>query len=64
MTIVTPACMFCGKTSEMEVPVAAAKALESGAHIQDALPGMPAPEREQVRSGIHPECWAAGFGAP
>lgn len=61
--IVTPACMFCGQVSEVEVPVAAAKALDAGALIQDALPGAPAPERELVRSGIHPDCWTAGFGS-
>ena len=61
-TIETPACMFCGKSSRVDIPVPAAKALAAGALIQDALPAMPAPERELVRSGIHPECWESGFG--
>jgi len=53
---VTPACMFCGRTSDE------AAALRAGAPIQDAAPNRPAPESELIRSGIHPACWADAFG--
>jgi hypothetical protein len=58
----TDACMFCQRTSVVEQTAAEAGALRSGAVIQDAMPERPAPERELIRSGIHPECWAENFG--
>ncbi|WP_288785949.1 hypothetical protein [uncultured Microbacterium sp.] len=59
---VTPACMFCGRTSVVELTSDEAAALRAGAPIQDAAPNRPAPERELIRSGIHPACWADAFG--
>lgn len=34
----------------------------SGMHIQDAMPNVPAEEREFLISGITPEEWKATFG--
>lgn len=59
---VTPACMFCGRTSVVELASHEAAALRAGAPIQDAAPNRPAPERELIRSGIHPACWVDAFG--
>jgi len=58
----TAACMFCQQVSGVELTVAEAAAWRSGVVIQDAMPERPAPERELIRSGIHPECWAINFG--
>lgn len=59
---VTPACMFCQQASIVELTPAEADALRAGALIQDAAPTRPAPERELIRTGIHPGCWDAAFG--
>lgn len=58
----TPACMFCHQSSVVELTAAEAAALRAGALIQDAAPTRPAAERELIRSGIHPQCWADNFG--
>lgn len=59
---ITPACMFCGRTSIVELTRGEADALRAGALIQDAAPTRPAPERELIRTGIHPACWDDAFG--
>lgn len=61
-THTTPACIFCHRSSVVELTAQEAAALRAGALIQDAAPTRPAPERELIRSGIHPECWADKFG--
>lgn len=58
----TQACMFCGKTSIIDLPFDAVRELAVGAAVQDVLPLMPPAYREVVRSGIHPECWESAFG--
>lgn len=58
----TAACMFCQRTSIVELTAAEVGAWLSGVAIQDAMPERGAPERELIRSGIHPECWAESFG--
>jgi len=61
-TVTTPACMMCGKTSEMEVDSLALYRWQTmGMLIQTAFPDMPAPEREQLKTGTHPSCWDAMF---
>lgn len=60
--VITPACMVCGKTSEMEVDsVALHRWQKLGVLIQVAFPDMPAPEREQLKTGTHPACWDEMF---
>lgn len=39
-------------------------AWESGTKIQDAMPNVPAPLREFVKSGITPQEWTEMFGRP
>ena len=61
---VTNACQFCGAASTVELTAAEVAAWLTGAPIQDAMPDRPAPSRELVRNGTHPECWTAMFGSP
>lgn len=59
---ITPPCMVCGKSSEMEVDsVALHRWQTQGWLIQTAFPDMPAPEREQLKTGTHPACWTEMF---
>ena len=63
--IPTPRCFKCGKKGELEIPTeisfAGIKKNEQGALIQDAFPTLTTDEREQLLTGIHPECWKAIF---
>lgn len=62
----TPECAWCGKGGVVEI-----KFIEYVAYfldrklIQEAMPNVPAPIREQIKTGYHPECFAefAGGGA-
>lgn len=60
----TPPCIVCGRSSVIELPAYAAAALSAGAPVQNVLPDLARPEREQLISGTHPACWAATFGTP
>jgi len=62
ITHVTAACMSCHRESAIDLTAQEVASWQAGTPIQDAMPGRPAPERELIRSGIHPECWAAAFG--
>ena len=57
----TRPCMFCDRRSTVELTTSEAAAWQSGALIQDAMPSRSIDERELIRSGIHPECWASNF---
>ena len=59
---VTPVCVFCHQTSIVELTAEEASALVAGVVIQDAAASRPGPERELIRTGIHPECWTENFG--
>ena len=61
-TYVTPSCIVCRQVSYIELPAHIAAALSAGVPVQDLLPVMARPEREQLISGTHPACWAARFG--
>jgi len=58
----TQACMFCDQCSTVELTSAEATAWRAGVVIQGAMPDRSIPERELIRSGIHPECWAENLG--
>jgi hypothetical protein len=58
----TPKCMHCGLSDTMSLPVAAVDSYKAGALIQEAFPFFSAEKREQVKTGIHPECWIDIFG--
>ena len=56
-------CPFCGETSFVTVPMEGLFAWKSGEmNIQRALPDVPASIREQLISGICPDCWEKAFG--
>lgn len=56
--IVEVTCVSCNTPHTVIVPTAGYKRWASGqAHIQDALPGLSAAERELLISGICPVCW-------
>ena len=56
--------MISGKTHTLEVDCTEEQiaAWEAGVKIQDAMPRLPAPLREFVKSGITPEEWCQTFG--
>lgn len=62
-------CPVCHKTSRIEVDEDAYDAYTTprewgGKLIQDAFPNLSPGEREQIKTGIHPECWDKLFGGP
>lgn len=63
-TYKTPPCIICRQVSFIQLPAYIGAALSAGVLVQDLLPEMPRPDREQLISGTHPACWAAQFGRP
>ena len=61
VTITTPACMVCRKTSEVELTVDEYAAYKHGDYIQVALSSRSDDFRELVKSGTHSECWDTMF---
>lgn len=60
----TPSCSWCGKTGTVELTFKDFISFEHGSGlIQDRLPNTPAPIREQLKTGYHPECWTTMFGS-
>ena len=56
----TQQCPFCFKTGEVEVnSYDYLRYLDGTRLIQDAMPNTSADVREQIITGIHPECWKA-----
>jgi hypothetical protein len=53
----TRKCFHCGQEGFVVVNVDDLAKYDNGAFIQEAFPEMPADRREQMLSGIHPECW-------
>lgn len=64
MIYATKRCMHCGKPGIIGVNENELFAYLRGELAQDAFKTLPAPLREQVISGTHPECWDAIFGEP
>ena len=64
-TINTRRCIRCGEAGEIKIPseiyFAGIKKREQGALIQDAFPTLTNEQREQIISGIHPQCWKEIF---
>lgn len=59
----TPPCMHCGETSTIEVNEKSLFRWKSlGIHIQTAFPDMSDEDREHLKTGTHPRCWAEMFG--
>lgn len=62
VTVTTPPCFDCGEPSKIEVDSNAYRYWKNGELlIQDAFPGMSAPQRELLKSGTHPSCWERMF---
>ena len=57
MIVTTPACIVCGKPSEVSLTDEEFNRLQSGLLIQEALPDWTPGQREVLQTGIHPECW-------
>jgi hypothetical protein len=62
---ITKKSQITGKVHTMDLDVTQEQLdhYESGAHIQDAFPHLPAPEREFIMSGITPSEWDSMFGS-
>ena len=67
LRISTPKCMKPGCTRPEEVLIPARMKqgymdwVTGRKHIQNALPEVSAAEREQMKTGTHPECWDEMF---
>lgn len=59
--VITHPCPICGQTSIVKVDYQALKRWQRGELIQNCFPEMSAPEREQLKTGYHPECWRKVF---
>lgn len=61
----TPRCYKCEKIGFVTMSEAdynfGVKQYANGAFIQDAFPNQDAATREQLKTGIHPECWKEIF---
>jgi hypothetical protein len=62
VSVNTPKCIHCGLTGTVEVSSAGHELWRAGTPIQDAFTELPLGQREQLKSGIHEECWAQMFG--
>jgi hypothetical protein len=62
MAKVTGNCKFTGEEYSVTVPTAGLQEWLDGVHIQDALPGVSADDREFLISGISPKGWKETFG--
>lgn len=62
--LITRTSILSRKTATRDVPCTPEQYAkwEAGMHIQDAMPNVPAEEREFLISGITPEEWVATFG--
>jgi hypothetical protein len=50
-------CPGCGQTNRVPMTPDSFSAWQLGDHIQDAAPYLTADEREQLISGMCPQCW-------
>jgi len=62
VTIETMPCPDCGKEGKVEnVSENGYKRWRAGDFIQNALPELSPEKREQMMTGMHPECWNRMF---
>ena len=57
LMFVPTTCPECHKSTDISVDIAGYRAWKCGQLIQHALPSLPAPQREQLITGICPSCW-------
>lgn len=60
-TVISGKCVFTKKEYSIVVPTKQLRAWESGVHAQNAMPTVPAEDREFLISGISPEGWNQTF---
>jgi len=64
--VMTPKCWHCGDIGEVVMSFEDAEHGENlrsaGGLIQECYPTLSRGEREQIKTGIHPQCWALMFG--
>ena len=60
--IETKTCLHCKKTGTVKILTRELFYIRQGYHIQDAVKSLDIPEREQLISGIHGNCWEEMFG--
>lgn len=54
-------CMTCGVSSSIMMTKEQHDRWKGGELVQNVFPDMPAPQRELLISGTHPECWERLF---
>ena len=57
----TEPCLYCGKSSVLNLPIGGFYTWKAGSFVSDAFPDMGPNEREMLISGTHPECWDLMF---
>ena len=57
----TKKCSHCGKGGIVMLDEEQLFKWLSGSLIQEAFPSLTPPIREQIMTGMHPECWAKIF---
>lgn len=61
--VITKTCVICGRVKAIKVPENGYKLWAAGMKkIQDAMPLVPAEDREMLMSGICPLCFDKLFG--
>ena len=53
----TKDCCVCGEHDTLLLRMAELEKWKAGVFVQDAFPRLSAGKREQLVSGIHPDCW-------
>lgn len=63
--LITRTSQYSGQTHSMDIPVTEQQYLswENGTAIQNAMPDLPADQREFIMTGITPEEWIELFGS-
>lgn len=58
----TRRCPVCYKTGSIAVDEKELFSYLRGEYVRDAFKSLSVPLREQIISGLHPECWQEAFG--
>ena len=61
ITLETRRCRICNETGTVTVETDQLEDYNNGAMIQNAFPDLSPGEREQLMTGIHPDCWDKTF---
>lgn len=64
IVVETPTCPRCGEGGTLVVDSDGYADWRAGTLIQQALPELTNAQREQLKTGIHPDCWTAIFAEP